>query len=114
MDDFESALRHAQREPPHPLIVEIHASLLNIIIRDPLGARPLSTYGDSHADRSGSELSWVGREGLSEARLIDAGKEVSDGYIGTGTLKPKDGRKGWEAALVGILIDVSPARTLFV
>lgn len=34
LDDFESALKHSSYDPPCHLVGEIHASLLNIIVRD--------------------------------------------------------------------------------
>jgi hypothetical protein len=108
IDDYESALYYNQLDPPHPLIIEIHCCLINVILRDPLGARPLASYGGSEAfDRSGSELSWVGKEGMTEDRLIEQARKVSHGWMGRGTLKTEKGRQGWETHLIGVLVDVS-------
>ncbi|CEH18856.1 Chromatin remodeling complex WSTF-ISWI, large subunit (contains heterochromatin localization, PHD and BROMO domains) [Ceraceosorus bombacis] len=34
LDDYEAALRHATNEPPCVLISEIHAALINVVVRD--------------------------------------------------------------------------------
>ncbi|CDZ96386.1 Chromatin remodeling complex WSTF-ISWI, large subunit (contains heterochromatin localization, PHD and BROMO domains) [Phaffia rhodozyma] len=59
LDDFVSSLTYDLVDPPHPLTSEVHACLLNVIMRDlqpTLIARPLKTYGSNSFTSYGSLL----------------------------------------------------------
>lgn len=52
LDDFESSLHYDQADPVHPLTVEIHATLLNLISSDPIMTRPVRSYGQKWSSRT--------------------------------------------------------------
>ncbi|WFD28500.1 dolichyl-P-Glc:Glc1Man9GlcNAc2-PP-dolichol alpha-1,3-glucosyltransferase [Malassezia nana] len=124
LDDFESALRHPVAEPPCVLLAEMHAVLLNAIVRDGPHSRdlapaavaqrraaarrdeasPLETPADDADvkgpldDDTASELSdSPEREVLEAAREIGRGWQRSELH--------DEVRTGWERHLVGCLVD---------
>jgi hypothetical protein len=104
LDDFEQALYH--NDPytsPAPIMAEIHATLINALIRDVTAGhepvRPISLTG--RADENDTDY-WEGKKGTT-AETLRPTAEALGGTWAAKPLKSSDGRKGWESALVGLL-----------
>lgn len=112
LDDYQNALRHCIVDLPCSLITELHVSLLNVLKEKPpntpAAVGSLMRLREHPQTQAGSEA-WDG-EGDREVTIDQLLKALSD--VGNGwerrALKEKDGRKGWEEALVGCIKDVSP------
>ncbi|KAN0063952.1 hypothetical protein ACQY0O_003558 [Thecaphora frezii] len=133
LDDFEQALRHHTHEPPCTLVAEVHGVLLNTIIRDGNHSKELapaaianrmavaareangsvapSDNGDSIAgpSRAGSAFDDGDHEGANgdnqdsvAAEVLRAAKEMGKNSEKK-LLRAEEGRRGWEAHLVGFL-----------
>lgn len=121
LDDFESALRHPVAEPPCVLLAEMHAVLLNSIVRDGPHSRDLAPAAVAQrlaaVSRDEALPLDAGEEPKDEA-LIEASSDVSDSperevfdaarEIGRGWQRSElhdELRTGWERSLVGCLVD---------
>jgi bromodomain adjacent to zinc finger domain protein 1A len=103
LDEYEHALRHALPEYPCTLISEIHNALIFAI-------KERGTPPTKHA----AVISL-----MEDSGEMDESEEQQDGLLGAmadfgnewdkKVLKEKDGRKGWEEVLIGLLKDVSRA-----
>ncbi|KDQ09270.1 hypothetical protein BOTBODRAFT_58767 [Botryobasidium botryosum FD-172 SS1] len=125
LDEYENALRHSVAEPPCQLVSEIHASLLHVVKELPQNKRStiLSTPEDSDTGGASEEDDAMDVDGETGRANGDAGggvpmdqlavalKEVGNGWEKK-VLKEKDGRKGWEATLVGCLRDHASIQAL--
>lgn len=124
LDDFESALRHPVAEPPCVLLAEMHAVLLNAIVRDGPHSRdlapaavaqrraaarrdeasPLEAPADEADvkgpldDDTASELS-----DSPEREVLEAAREIGRGWQRSEL--QDEVRTGWERHLVGCLVD---------
>jgi len=113
IDDYEQSLYHNENwTPPPPLMVEIHATLLNALIRDlALGheaARPVSNASVSGNDDIDY---WEGKKGATTDTLRPVAGSMAEQWQSR-ELSIKDSRKGWEAALVGCLWERATLETL--
>lgn len=113
IDDFEQALYHQDAwTSPTPLMTEIHASLINTLIRDLAqgnpAVQPISLTGKA-ADNDTDY--WEGKKGATAETLRPVVQPLADTWWSK-WLKAADQRKGWEAALVGLLWDRATLDTL--
>ncbi|WVQ76071.1 hypothetical protein IAR50_005708 [Cryptococcus sp. DSM 104548] len=102
IDEFERALHHTDAPPP-TLLVEIHACLLNLLVKDRLAGnytKPLSATGRTMED---DRDYWEGFKGATTELLTPVCKDMVDQWRLSEVPVTKEGRKGWEAALVGAL-----------
>lgn len=125
LDEFEQALYHSDPAQPCQLLTETHAALLNIIIREanvpgsievfplkafgPLGRRSeVEDEAKSEQDDEAAALTIDGEpmDPEDETMLYTAANDFAQTWIAK-ELSCKDGRKGWETALVGCLWSVS-------
>ncbi|KAK4049577.1 hypothetical protein OIV83_004075 [Microbotryomycetes sp. JL201] len=128
MDDFANALKHTATDPPCQLLIEVHASLTNII-----GSDSSRVFGTTGAP-SVQELQRVEATGELEVDELEQDDEGANGHIVNGfnghnsasaehelnvllrkgisysrrwektaKLKAADGRKGWMRHVVGAL-----------
>jgi len=121
LDDFEGALRHPVAEPPCVLLAEMHAVLLNAIVRDGPHSRDLAPAAVAQrlvaVSRDEASPLETGEEAKEEAP-DDASSDVSDSperevfeaarEIGRGWQRSElhdETRTGWERYLVGCLVD---------
>lgn len=124
LDDFESALRHPVADPPCMLLAEMHAVLLNAIVRDGPHSRDLAPAavaqrlaaarrdeaatleaGDAEVKNEAETLDDTASE-LSdspEREVIEAARELGRGWQRS-ELNDEQ-RTGWERYLVGCLVD---------
>ena len=81
-------------------MVEIHATLLNVLMHD-FNAEPMAL---SHRGANGGNDTnfWEGKKGSTTETLRPAAAELAAQWR-TRELSIREGRKGWEAALVGCL-----------
>lgn len=104
IDDYEQALYH--NDPwtsPTPLMVEIHATLLNALIFDLIaGNEPTRPLGQSAVNGDNDTDYWEGKKGATAETLRPIAGEMAEQWR-LRELSVKDSRKGWEAALVGCL-----------
>ncbi|WFD21096.1 dolichyl-P-Glc:Glc1Man9GlcNAc2-PP-dolichol alpha-1,3-glucosyltransferase [Malassezia caprae] len=120
LDDFESALRHPVAEPPCVLLAEMHAVLLNAIVRDGPHSRDLAPAAVAQrlAAVSRDEASPLEGEEPKDEAPDEASSDVSDSperevfdaarEIGRGWQRSElhdELRSGWERSLVGCLVD---------
>ncbi|KAL1406251.1 hypothetical protein Q8F55_007945 [Vanrija albida] len=104
LDDFEQSLYHTDPyTAPVPLLTEIHAVLLNALIKDSTDGhepvRPLALTGqmpDNDTDY------WEGTKGATAETLRPIVEPMAETWK-TRELSRRDSRKGWENALVGCL-----------
>lgn len=113
LDDFEQSLYHTDEyTAPAPILVEVHAALLNALIRDLQeghdAVKPIVHWGldvDNDIDY------WEGTKGATAKTLQPIAVPLAESW----TKKPlsfKDSRKGWESALVGCLWDRATLDTM--
>ncbi|RXK37512.1 hypothetical protein M231_05233 [Tremella mesenterica] len=114
LDDFEQSLYH--NDPwtsPAPLMTEIHAVLLNSLIRDLAAGsppvRPLAACGITK--ESSDEDYWEGTRGATTETLRPIAIPLSQSWS-TRELSTRDGRKGWELTLIGCLWERASLDTL--
>lgn len=134
LDDFEHSLYHKDWTNPAPLMAELHACLLNALIRDlRSGAEPvksLSALGDTGSTTAPAAPDPSAAGGSVDDEGENDAADYWEGNKGatTDTLRPiatqhattwasrlypaKDGRKGWESALVGVLWEWARLSTL--
>lgn len=113
IDEFEQALYHTDHYTgPVPLLVEIHAALLNALIRDlntgHEAVKPLAHCGqvaDNDTDY------WEGTKGATTDTLRPVADPAASSWSKK-ELSAKDDRKGWELALVGCLWERATLDTL--
>ncbi|WWD21446.1 hypothetical protein CI109_105931 [Kwoniella shandongensis] len=112
IDDFEKSLYHNDNSGPAPLMTEIHATLLNSLIADLADGRepvkPLSAWGrqpDNDTDY------WEGKKGATTETLSPVAAPLAESWKAK-ELGARDGRKGWEGALVGCLWERATLETL--
>lgn len=120
-DDLDAALRHPTHDPPCPLLAEVHAALLQTIVRDGAHSRdmapamvqarqrmheapevleePEKPADDAKSDQS-SDLDDLDES--PERVVIDAAYDIGHQWERR-ALKAEDGRRGWESHLVGCL-----------
>ncbi|ODN82220.1 hypothetical protein L202_02506 [Cryptococcus amylolentus CBS 6039] len=102
IDEFENALN--QTDGPAPtLLAEIHACLLNLLVKDRLAGnftKPLSATGRVMED---DRDYWEGFKGATTELLAPVCKDFVDQWRLSEIPLTKEGRKGWETALVGAL-----------
>jgi bromodomain adjacent to zinc finger domain protein 1A len=113
IDDYEQALYH--QDPwtsPTPLMVEIHATLLNALIRDIVAGQPpvgpITLTGRS-ADNDTDY--WEGKKGATAETLRPIVEPLAANW-NQKFLKVSDQRKGWESALAGCLWERATLDTL--
>lgn len=104
LDDYQQALyQNDTYSPAPPLIVEIHATLINALIRDLAtghdAVRPISLTGK--ADDNDTDY-WEGKKGTTAETLRPVAEPLSFSWAAK-YLKASEGRKGWESALIGCL-----------
>jgi len=115
LDDFEQALYH--NDPwtsPTPLLVEVHATLLNALIADLAAGheavKPISLTGmNGHAHDENDY--WEGVRGATTETLRPIVEPLGKSWY-MKYLSPRDSRKGWEGALVGCLWERATLDTL--
>ncbi|OCF37381.1 hypothetical protein I316_00502 [Kwoniella heveanensis BCC8398] len=111
LDDFEQSLYH--NDPytnPAPLMIEIHAALLNCLVADLTAGhepvQPLSACGKEHDNDTDY---WEGKKGATTETLSPVAAPLSESWKTKELVKEK---KGWEASLVGCLWDRATLETL--
>lgn len=113
IDEFEQALYHKDNYTgPVPLLVEIHSTLLNALVRDLKAGhdpvRPLAHCGqvaDNDTDY------WEGTKGATTETLRPVAETAAETWSKK-ELSPNNDRKGWEMALVGCLWERATLDTL--
>ncbi|ORY30989.1 hypothetical protein BCR39DRAFT_100098 [Naematelia encephala] len=113
LDDYEQALYH--NDPwtsPTPLMTEIHACLINALVRD-LAARHEAVQHTANTGRLPDNDTdyWEGKKGATTDLL----RPIAEPWAESWKLKElshRDNRKGWEVALVGLLWDRATLETL--
>ncbi|KAK4688137.1 hypothetical protein P7C73_g1979, partial [Tremellales sp. Uapishka_1] len=113
LDEFEQSLYHSDPwTSPVPLITEIHSTLLNALIRDGHSGhetvRPLATFGELPENNMDY---WEGKKGATADTIRSAAESLAHSWS-TKPLSIKEGRKGWEGALVGCLWERATLETL--
>lgn len=114
LDDFEQSLYHKDWTSPAPLMTEIHACILNALIRDlRTGAEPVRAIGAAAdvAENENDTDYWEGNKGATTETLRPIATEMAESWA-TRYYTSKDGRKGWESALVGLLWERATLATL--
>jgi hypothetical protein len=84
LDDYESCLQYGLADPIHPLTVEIHATLLNLISRDAIVTRPIASTGRGWSSRTPAVDAEGAPLGADELPLDPAAATLDDA--------PMDGR----------------------
>lgn len=115
IDEFENALYHRDPTTPCTLIAETHAALLNLLRRDVVDDKqeetlPLKAFGlvppaEGEEVSEAGGVSVDGSDELQEEKLeliTEAAGRYATSWMAK-ELSAKDGRKGWEGALVGCL-----------
>lgn len=113
LDDFEQSLYHTDPyTAPVTLLTEIHAVLLNALIKDSIDGhepvRPLALTGqmpDNDTDY------WEGTKGATAETLRPVVEPMAESWK-TKELSRRDNRKGWENALVGCLWERATLETM--
>ncbi|WVN89498.1 uncharacterized protein L203_104723 [Cryptococcus depauperatus CBS 7841] len=102
IDDFEQSLYHSSAPTP-PLLAEIHASLLNALVSNHLAnyplPKPLSSIGRTADD---DREYWEGANGATTEMLNPICEPLAEEWKQS-EITTRDGRRGWENALVGCL-----------
>ncbi|KAL7419030.1 hypothetical protein Q5752_006715 [Cryptotrichosporon argae] len=102
LDDFEHSLYHSDAYAPAPILVEIHAVLLNALATDlAAGHEPTMPLAHCGKPTEADTDYWEGAKGATTDTLRAACNEWAVKW--KTHLSAKDGRKGWEGALVGCL-----------
>ena len=121
-DDLDAALRHPTHDPPCALLGEVHASLLQTIVRDGAHSRDYAPamidarkrrreepeepeVAERDAERDDESAQSSDLEDLDESPehvVIDAAHDIGHQWERR-ALKPEDGRRGWESHVVGCL-----------
>lgn len=113
LDDYEQALYH--NDPytsPPSLMVEIHATLLNTLIHDiTLGHEAVKAIAHTGLTVDNDTDYWEGKKGATTDTLRPVAVVLAEQWK-TRELSIRDGRKGWEAALVGCLWERATLETL--
>lgn len=114
LDDLEQSLYH--NDSPTPLLAEIHSCLLNALVADlaaghePVRAlRNAGKVADSEADNDTDY--WEGKKGATTETLAPVATGLAESWK-VKEISPRDGRRGWEAALVGCLWERATLDTL--
>jgi hypothetical protein len=104
VDDFEQALYHSDPyTAPVPLMVEVHAALLNALVRDvAAGSEPVVPLAHTGQLIENDTDYWEGNKGATTETLQVAAQELADKWRDK-ELSAREGRRGWEGALVGCL-----------
>lgn len=138
LDDLEGALRHPVNDPPCALLAEVHAVLLNAIVRDGAHSRDLApaAIAQRHAHAAAHSTSASGPDENStavgngdmdtptsdaasdlselsdspERDVLDAAREQSRGWQRREL--DDEHRSGWERHLVGCLVDRATPESL--
>lgn len=118
LDDLDGALRHPVSDPPCPLLAEVHAVLLNAIVRDGAHSRDLAPAAvaqrralqdvempeEETSDEQQDAASDVSELSDSpERHVLDAARELSDGW--SRRQLSDEHRRGWERSVMGCLVD---------
>lgn len=126
LDEFEQSLYHKDWSSSAPLMVEIHACILNALIRDLRnGSEPvkpttltanvpssdLTTDEDGDANVENDADYWEGNKGATTETLRPIATDLANIWASR-LYTLKDGRKGWESALVGLLWERATLETL--
>lgn len=116
LDDFESSLYHTDPSSPAPILTEIHACLLNVLVADLTAGneavRPLKYTGKTSADEAESDNDyWEGKKGATTETLAPIAGPLALSWKNK-ELAVRDGRKGWQDSLVGCLWDRATLDTL--
>ncbi|OWZ33000.1 hypothetical protein J007_05493 [Cryptococcus neoformans] len=102
IDEFEQSLYHTTSPSP-PLIAEIHACLLSVLIADAASGhspvRPISATGRQPED---DRDYWEGEKGATTETLSPVAEKLAQSWKDT-EIPLRDNRRGWEAALIGCL-----------
>ena len=106
IDDFEQALYHTDPyTSPCQLLVEVHAALLNILVRDAAaGGEPVQPLAHTGQQVENDTDYWEGNKGATTETLRAAAQDLADKWRDK-ELSARDNRRGWESALVGCLWD---------
>lgn len=114
VDDFEQSLYHTDTHSGSVnLLVEVHAALLNSLVRDvAAGNEPVKALAHTGQMVENDTDYWEGNKGATTETLRAAAEENANKWRNK-ELSSKDARKGWEGALVGCLweratLDVLP------
>lgn len=112
LDEFEQSIYH--KDPytsPPPLMTEIHASLVNLLIRDiPVNPETVKMVVARKAEETDADY-WEGLKGATTETLRPIATDLAESWSNR-ELSSKDNRKGWEAALVGCLWSRATLETL--
>ena len=116
LDDYEYALYHNEpRSSPTPIMIEIHATLLNALINDfALGNEPVKPLVLAGAAEDNDTDYWEGKGGATAELLRPVASGLADNWK-VKELRASSGpdnRKGWEGALVGCLWERATLSTL--
>lgn len=118
LDDLNGALRHPVSDPPCPLLAEVHAVLLNAIVRDGTHSRDLAPAAiaqrralqdielpeEEASDEKQDSASDVSELSDSpERHVLDAARELSEGW--SRRQLNDEYRRGWERSVMGCLVD---------
>ncbi|CAI2164774.1 12749_t:CDS:10 [Funneliformis geosporum] len=111
LDDLELSFYHNMMQPRCTLVIEMHAALLNAIIRDRLQARskkrqPVPRVAPALRDQIKTEtgpndmdVDVNGKSVLASRDALERLVKIWDKKV----ISPKDSRKGWECVLIGCL-----------
>lgn len=88
---------------PVSLLVEIHAALLNTLVRDlQAGNEPVRPLALTGVDTENDTDDWEGNKGATTETLRPVAMPLAESWKRR-ELSPRDNRRGWENALVGCL-----------
>lgn len=92
-------------------MTEIHAALINALIRDiPVNPEAIKSIVTRKADENDADY-WEGAKGATTETLRPAASGLAETWASR-ELSAKEGRRGWEAALVGCLWQRATLETL--
>jgi hypothetical protein len=113
LDDYEQSLLHTDEyTAPAPILVEVHAALLNALMKDlEEGHEPVKPIVHWGLDYDNDMDYWTGTKGANVDTLRPVVEPLGESWTKR-QLSYKDGRKGWESALVGCLWERADLDTL--
>lgn len=110
LDDLELSFYHNIIQPRCTLVIEMHAALLNAIIRDRLQSKskkrqPIPRVVPALRD----QINGPDDMDIDDRKSVLASRDVLERFAKTWDKKvisSKDSRKGWECVLIGCLYQV--------
>ncbi|CAG8521086.1 955_t:CDS:10 [Funneliformis mosseae] len=120
LDDLELSFYHNMMQPRCTLVIEMHAALLNAIIRDRLQARskkrqPVPRVAPALRDQIKTETGPNDMDVDINGNSVLASRDALERFVKIWDKKvipPKDSRKGWECVLIGCLYQLGTHETI--